>query len=97
MKLQTIALVDRDVRRGIDLVDPPVVGLAVGQQAGQVIGGGVLARADQHAPGVGPAGRVDVVEYGPEVHVVRGRILAGLPGHDDITRYVCGLHLGLRT
>jgi len=84
-----LALEDRGLRgRGIDLVDPPVVGLVERQQTGGRKGRARLALAGQHPPRFGSAGRVDVVEHGPEVHVVCGRVRTRAPTQHGLPRNV---------
>ena len=68
-----LALEDGVVGGRVDLIDSPVVGLAVFEQTFRIERGVRLALADQDAPRIVPAGVVDVVEDRSEVHVVRAR------------------------
>jgi len=74
--------------RCIDLIDPPIVGLAVREQACRVVGVRILARADQHVAGVGHSGRVHVRRHGAEVDIVLGHTVRRLPTEDLIHGHV---------
>jgi len=81
-------LVDRCAGRRADLIHAPGIGLAEGEQPRWVIGVGILARTCEHAPGVGPGRVPDVLESGPEVHVVCHCIGSGPPGQHRVARHV---------
>jgi len=83
-----ISLVDRVVRRRVDLVDSPVVRLIEFQASGRIERCGALALADQHAQRIGPTGIANVVEDRAEVDVVRVGKLAGRPCQDNFSRNV---------
>ncbi len=82
---------DGAVRRGVDLVDPPVVRLPEFKAPQWLVRIGVLARADQHALGIGPARGVHVVERSPEVDVMRGGVDSRAPPQGDAPRHIGGV------
>ena len=59
------------VRRCIDFIDPPVIGLAEFEKAIRVIRRRNLARADQHAQRIGRIGIIDIIKDSAKVHIVR--------------------------
>jgi len=82
------ALEDSTIRRGVDLVDSPVVGRSEFEKTIRIVAGIALALTDQDAQRVGPAGGVDIIEDGPEVDVVGHRRLARRPLQHDLAHHI---------
>jgi len=87
---------DRGVRSAVDLIDAPIIGLLVIEQAGGIERSVALALADQHAHRIGPRGRVNVLQNRPEVHVVRSGRLGRRPAQHCIAGNVSGVVLRIR-
>jgi len=82
------AFEDGIARKSIDLVDAPIIGLAVFENTGRIVCVRVLSLADQHAFRIAPTGRIDIRRRGPQVHVVRTGIRSRLPAQHDVARHV---------
>ncbi len=91
-----LALEDSTSWRGVDFVDPPIVGCAEFEETGRIVAGIALSLADQDPPRVGPAGGVDVVKHGPEVDVVGHRRLSRGPTECRVAQHVRRLIAGVR-
>jgi len=87
-KAPDIAFEDRVVRRGVDLIDAPVVGLPEVQHAGGIVARTALALTDQRAQRIGLPGRIDVVERRAKIHIMRRRKLPRLPLEHHIPRHI---------
>ncbi len=92
-----LPLEDSQAGRCVDLIDPPVIRLAILQNLRRLIRGRRLTLADQHAPRIGPAGVVHVGDCDAEVNVMGRPIRSGLPAQNDIARHVHDPRAGSRT
>ncbi|MBA7670817.1 hypothetical protein ES703_78964 [subsurface metagenome] len=89
-KAPDVSLEDGGIRRRIDFIDTPVVGLTEFEKPLRVVRGRGLAPADQHVPRIGGIGIIDIVKIVAEVHVVRLGERARSPAQCRIARYVNG-------